>query len=219
MNAATRSARRAQCGLVLLVALIVLVAMTLGGLALIRSTSTGILAAGNLAWKQNATLAGDIGIERAAAWILAQSATKLQTNSSTDGYYASWDTTFDPFTWTAAAASSSGTGTAGGGSTSGTTGTGTGGSRTAAAFFLLPDGPDPAGNNVRYVIHRMCEAEGSAATVPCVSVAGASEGTSRGGLGGPGDVPLTNTAQVYYRITARVDGPKNARGFVQAMVY
>jgi hypothetical protein len=193
----------------LLVALIVLVAMTLGGLALIRSTSTGILAAGNLAWKQNATLAGDIGIEKAAAWILAQGPTTLQTNSPANGYYACWDTTFDPFTWTT-----------GGATVSGASGVGcTTSAKTPAAFFVPPNQPDQAGNSVQYVIHRMCESAGDAATVPCVSVAGAGEGRSHGGIGGLKDIPFANTGQVYYRITVQVDGPKHARGLLQAMVF
>lgn len=51
--------RRAQQGVVLFVALIILVAMTLAGIALMRSVDTNVLIAGNLAFRQGATMAGD----------------------------------------------------------------------------------------------------------------------------------------------------------------
>ena len=56
------SMRREQ-GVVLFIALIVLVAMSLAGIALMRSVDTGILIAGNLGFRQNATHVGDLGIE------------------------------------------------------------------------------------------------------------------------------------------------------------
>ena len=46
----------------LLAALIVLVAMSLAGLALMRGVDTGTLIASNLAFKQSATAAGDLGV-------------------------------------------------------------------------------------------------------------------------------------------------------------
>src|SRR5215470_16599265 len=64
----------------------------------------------------------------------------------------------------------------------------------------------------------MCDAEGNPATVSCVSVAGASAGSSRGGAS-TGERALTNTSQVYYRITAKIDGPKGTHSFVQAMIF
>ncbi len=51
-----------QRGAVLLIALIVLVAMTLAGIAMMRSVDTGILVSGNMAFRQSATLAADAGI-------------------------------------------------------------------------------------------------------------------------------------------------------------
>ena len=54
---------RRQRGVVLFISLIVLVAMTLAGVALVRSVDTTNLIAGNLAFKQGATLSGDAAIE------------------------------------------------------------------------------------------------------------------------------------------------------------
>jgi len=51
-----------QQGIVLPITLIVLVAMTLAGIALLRSIDTSSIIAGNLAFKQSATASGDAGI-------------------------------------------------------------------------------------------------------------------------------------------------------------
>ena len=59
MNRIARVSRRAQRGVILFVALIVLVAMSLTGIALIRSVDTNVLVAGNLAFRQGATAAAD----------------------------------------------------------------------------------------------------------------------------------------------------------------
>jgi hypothetical protein len=42
--------------------------------------------------------------------------------------------------------------------------------------------------------------------------------TSTGNSMGAGTIAFTLNAQVFYRITVRVDGPRNTVGFVQAVV-
>jgi len=59
------AAPRQQQGLALMVALIALVAMTLAGVALVRSIDTNALIAGNLAFRQSATMSAEQGIEAA----------------------------------------------------------------------------------------------------------------------------------------------------------
>lgn len=56
---------RSEAGVVLLVVLIVLVLMSLAAASVIRSTDTGTLVAGNLAFRQATMYAGDIAINRA----------------------------------------------------------------------------------------------------------------------------------------------------------
>ena len=56
-----------QNGLVLFVALIAMVAMLLAGLALMRSTDTGNVLAGNFAFKESSLQASDIGLDAAFA--------------------------------------------------------------------------------------------------------------------------------------------------------
>jgi Tfp pilus assembly protein PilX len=65
MSPRTRLAAGRQRGAILFIALIVLVAMTLAGIALMRSVDTNVLIAGNLAFRQGATAAGDYGVEDA----------------------------------------------------------------------------------------------------------------------------------------------------------
>ena len=57
------ASRRAQRGVILFIALIVLVAMSLAGIALMRSVDTNVMIAGNLAFRQGATLAADRAFE------------------------------------------------------------------------------------------------------------------------------------------------------------
>lgn len=55
------SAPRAQRGVVLLITLIILVAMTLAGIGMMRSVDTGSIVAGNMAFRQATASAGDAG--------------------------------------------------------------------------------------------------------------------------------------------------------------
>lgn len=68
---------RKQKGVVLFIALIVLIAMSLAGVALWRSIGTGVLIAGNVAMQRGAVSSSDGGIEAARAWLTNASPTTL----------------------------------------------------------------------------------------------------------------------------------------------
>lgn len=182
-----------QRGAVLFIALIVLVAMSLAGIALIRGVDTANLIAGNLAFKQNATHGGDWGVEQARAWLQLQPAATLYADvpgrysaaMQTGLDFTSTDPSAPDFDW------------------------------DANAFDA---GADPAGNQVRYVIHRMCELAGNPGSVNCVrtSLGGTTGGTQGGATYGGAALP--STSQIYYRITARVTGPRNTVSYVQVML-
>lgn len=201
MNRIARVPRKAQQGVILFVALIVLVAMSLTGIALIRSVDTNVLIAGNLAFRQGATAAADWGIESARSYLkttLAANKAALDGDNPAAAYYATWQTGLDlvgtttsPFGW-------------------------------SGSSQLV--GTDSAGNEVRYVLHRMCEASGAttAANANCVKASG-----SGGATGADGSTKATvsysalalpASTVVYYRVTVRVLGPRNTLGFVQAML-
>jgi len=190
--------RAPQRGNVLLIALILLVALSLAGIALIRSVSTSNMIAGNLAFQQAATHSADLGIENAVAYLEANSAgtsTVLHSSvlSGATRYVAvrqdpaagqSWDAF-----WNATLA-------------------GSGAVNTLAT--------DAAGNTVSYVIHRLCNATGAPAYPGCSS--SPTDATSVGNSQGAGVLQLTSPRQVYYRITARVTGPRNTLSYVQVIV-
>jgi len=178
---------------VLFIALIVLVAMSLAGVALIRGVDTANLIAGNLAFKQTATYGGDWGAEQARTWLSGQVATDLY-NDVPGRYFASMQTGLD-FTATDPARPDF--------------------DWTNNSFDA---GADPAGNQVNYVVHRMCDLAGNPSTVNCVRTS--TGGTIGGTQGGAtyGSAALPSTSQIYYRITARITGPRNTVSYVQVMV-
>ena len=92
-----RAPRNAQRGVVLFIALIVLVAMTLAGIAMMRSVDTNNLIAGNLAFKNAASSAGDAAIEVARNWVMSKTAGQLEVDQA--GYFANWQPSFNPKTF------------------------------------------------------------------------------------------------------------------------
>lgn len=199
------TSRRGQQGVVLVLALIVLAAMTLAGIGLMRSVFTGNRVAGNLAFQQSATHAADTGIETAIAWLEDRNANApatLHTGKDPGGgnlaYFANRPLNTDPAdastsweqAWTAWES-------------------------TGRINELARDAT--TGNRVRFVIHRLCNAEGPPESGIGCSASPVSVG-SEGGSRGSGVVGLAVPSQRYYRITVRVDGPRNTVSFVQSIV-
>jgi Tfp pilus assembly protein PilX len=189
-----RPVRSREQGAVLFIALIVLVALSLAGIALIRGVDTTNLIAGNLAFRQGATHGADWGVEQARNWLQSQPSAKLE-NDVPGQYYAAMQSGLDF--------------------------TGTDPSNVDFDWdknsFTVPGG-DPLGQKVQYVIHRMCDLAGAQASVNCVRTS--TGGTSGGTKGGAtyGSFALPSTSQIYYRITTRVTGPRNTVSYVQVMV-
>ncbi|WP_076593076.1 pilus assembly PilX family protein [Herminiimonas arsenitoxidans] len=190
--------RAKQAGVVLIIALVVLVAMTLAGIALMRSVDTSNLIAGNLAFQQAATNSGDAGVEAAVSWLQAANVgSTLSSDDVTQGYAANGgDATQNPTAgqswdayWTQ--------------------------SLTARKVDLNGGEADVGGNKVSYVIDRMCNLGGAKAVAFCTSspVVTAATGNDQG----PGVQPNAGST-VYYRITVRIAGPRNTVSYVQTMV-
>jgi len=188
-----------QRGVVLMIALIVLVAMTLAGIALMRSVGTTSLIAGNLAFQQSATSSGDTGTEAAIAWLQTNNNSGyLWNNTPAQGYMAqrqdpvtgqSWDTF-----WTAVINPSGG----------------------PSLSTSRPQ--DSAGNTVSYVIQRLCNGTGDP-TAPGVDCAAPQSVAQAGSSSkGAGAVALLYNSSIYYRITTRIDGPRNTVSYVQVVV-
>lgn len=189
--------RRAQEGLVLFIALIVLVAMSLAGVALMRSVDTGTVVAGNMAFKQAAIMVADRGTQEAVKWLTDNSGgTTLQMTNTSKGYFSSrppgaepgW---FRPDSWTESVAVNGGA-------------------------------PDASGNVVRYVIHRMCTQPDAAynSTAPaneCAMYFPTGSGTTGGSMA-VGAPQFIGTPQLYYRVTTRVEGPRDTVSVIQSSV-
>ena len=189
-RAARHASRREQSGVVLFITLVLMVALSLAGIALIRSTETGTIVTGNLAFKQAAIAAIDRGIESAinALWYRSMD---RSVDHPDQNYYACVRNA--------------------------------GGTRCIApstsANSVIPERPDVitsaekltaaglsttliptdvAGNKVYYVIERMCLATGPATAIDCNVYAG--------------------STSAFYRLTARVEGPRNTVIYAQAIL-
>ncbi len=184
---------RRQRGVVLLIALIVLVAMTLAGVAMVRSMDTTLGIAGNMAFKQGTIQGSDIGITAAYNWLGANSAgVTLQASNSGNGYFATRPASepdwFDEANW-------------------------------GSAYKINNLAPDAAGNRVRYVIHRMCTTTGAYnATGNECALYYPTSGASSGGSMAVGSTQFEGIPQLFYRITTRVDGPRNTVSIIQVSV-
>ncbi len=197
--------RHAQQGVVMLVALIVLVVMTLAGIALMRSTDTSNLIAGNMAFKQAATHSADQGVEAAIAWLEANnSGALLDPNIPSVGYTASSQNNLGYQTgeafWNGLTAS-------------GVCYLPMAGGVCAAS----PGVADASGNLMAFMIQRLCRQVGSRNGNSCAVANGAIVTTGSGE--GSQDDALTGTAtSLYYRITVRVVGPRNTVSYIQSIV-
>ena len=206
---------RANCrGAGLVVALVVLVVMSMGALALVRAVASGLLVAGNFAFREAAVLAAESGSESAISWLSERAATTdLLSDQPEAGYYASLPV---------------------GLSLSGQSNTSTSATidwdddqcaaRTDIRCFTA--GPalpiDAAGHRVRYVIHRLCRTAGSsdAAANSCLLFRSAQGGSSnRGQLSYGASKRFQSSDTVYYRITVHVRGPRNTTAFIQTLVH
>lgn len=190
-----------QRGLVLFIALIVLVAMTLAGIAIVRSVDTTTVIAGNLAFHESATMGADSAIESAVTWINTNKSS-LGTTDAASGYVATglasvwsphsdqnwrdfWDTTL------------------------------------ASTHTFKELATDSAGNTASYFIQRLCINPGasidpgqSCATMPLDDV---DQSATLSKKAGSPQLKTEVVAPVLYRITVRVDGPRNTISFVQAI--
>ena len=214
MNTRRRSVRCApncnsrQRGVVLFIALIVMVAMSLAAIALMRSVDTTSAVIGNLAFRQASILPANYGIEDAAAGLFSDvnpahivRVPDVRVDTPAENYYAThsqaagWD---DPY-----------------------------GVPQPLQTKPPPTWPraktDGAQNTITYVTERMCNpnapvipADKSAAGTWCdMMPPKQSPGTT---INDPMAAILS--AQPFYRVTVRVDGPPgtNTVSFAQAML-
>lgn len=203
--------------MILLTVLIILIVMLLGAVTMIRSTDSATLVAGNLGFKQSGLASSDMATEAAIAWLATQSSSTLQGDSLSNGYLASYDPEGPDIkngqTWAEYWDDSSKL-PAGykcwiswsGSPPVATCHTGSSG-QTA----------DAAGNKSAYLIQRLCTAVGTStdtATGCALSQSSDSSSSSKGS----GSISINSASEVYYRITTRIDGPRNTVTYTQTIV-
>jgi type IV pilus assembly protein PilX len=209
------TARTQQRGIVLIIALIVLVAMMLAGVAMVRSVDTTTIIAGNLAFRQSATNSADAAAETAITWLETRYEVDAFGRRTTlpnpdtnqpwterddvaNGYYAAGNLpqyspaaneSWDAF-WTKAGG-------------------------LVAQARALP--ADAIGNQTSYVIHRLCQNVGDptsgancASSPVLVSYAGNEQES--------GKDQIASSLGVYYRITIRSQGPRGTVSYIQTIV-
>lgn len=201
-----RTSPQRQQGITLIVALLVLVSMTLAGVALMRSVDSSTLLSGNLAFRQSATASADRGMEAAIAVLRGMTATALESDSASSGYYAALPAADVDFTGSATPASAADDFDW----------------DTKAAKIATAD---PAGNKAAYVVHRLCEGAGALSVTTCTTwLADAEGGASSSSLVAgetyrdPTLTPKPAAMRGFYRITVRIAGPRNTFSYVQASV-
>jgi type IV pilus assembly protein PilX len=212
MNGASRFYR--QQGLVLIIVLIVLVAMTLAGIALMRSVNTSTLVAGNLALRQAAAQEGDTGTEYAITWLQNNAGgTALNQNILQNGYFASyafdssnpgsgqtWDAFWSTLDPTPVARPVTGTAV------------------NSGSVWTLPT-DTATGNTVSYIIQRLCSGQYAPTdTKNNTCVTSPTSTTAQGDSYGVGATQFISSSQIYYRITSRIEGPRNTVSYVQTYV-
>ena len=201
-----------QAGAGLVVALIMLVVMSMAALAMVRAIGTGLLVAGNFAFRQQALLAADAGSEAAINWLTPlASLPDLYADQTAQGYYANVPDGLDV----------------------------TDSGRTGASVLIDWDGDqcnkragltcnsaapalttDAAGNSIRYTIHRLCKLAGSPQNAANSCLQYQSAQSSKKGAISYGSANLFQPSSgVYYRITTRVNGPRNTIVYTQTMVH
>lgn len=197
--------QRHQRGIVLLLVLIVLVVMTLGGVALMRSVDTANIAAGNLVFKQGAIQATDLGVEN----VLSKFRTGAIPGPLATVVAREADLVAHGYSAVILATTSQG---------------------VPIDLIDLIDQSDPRDigtfdstytNNriattntqevVRFLIDRQCTVAGAVSAASCnLYSSSATGGSQPAEKTGGGEIPL-------FRATIRVDGPRNTLSFTQVI--
>jgi type IV pilus assembly protein PilX len=184
-----RSLPKKQGGIALIIALIILGAMLMGGIAMMRSVDSGVIISGNIALRQAAVAAADSALEQATRFVQGSNADALRgANIVASGYYASHQGL-------------------------------TRNQLLNLDTFTNANAPTVVDNvhrlTARYLIHRMCPLPGTDNGCnfyqpPAISSDPNCKDTNC--------MNIIPNAMVLFRVTVLVEGPRNSRGVVQTFV-
>lgn len=197
-----------QRGIALFVALIALLVMSLAAVALIRSVDTNTMIAGNLSFRQTALTTSDRGAEAALVWIdgkLAGNANDLNNHIPAEGYFATY------------VAECTGEQDPDGNEVDAI--------RLVDNCGVLSIADDGLGNEIRYVIQRMCfdpdtvlpyDADESTCLLGEAEIGTGSKKVKPKPQAG---MQLDAKQSPIYRVTVKVTGPRNTVSYAQTFVY
>ena len=184
---------RLQRGIALPIMLIMLTVMLVSSIYLLKSTTSTTMTTSNLAYDAALSRAADLGVHTAFAWLRGLPDKSVLNTNNAGQGYVA---TLDP-TWTV----------------------------SNPSFWIGSTimAADSAGNQVEYVIHRMCDfaVAYDAGNNRCMltsarPVAGAQVqlGTSLG----RGNPVFNGQPQLHYVVTARINGPRGGNVVTQAVI-
>ena len=187
---------KAERGIALPVMLIMLLIMLVSSIYLLRSSNSATLTASNLAYDTALARATDFGLHTGFRWLSATAAT---SKAQLDSHVAAQGYRASLNTKDTV--------------------------RSADFWDGSREVVDPAGNRIRYVIHRMCAMDNMAYSDPgnnCVQTASNTStlgNTVRLGDSLASDAPVfAGVPQLHYVITARIDGPRGGNVVTQMVV-
>jgi Tfp pilus assembly protein PilX len=180
-----------QRGVVLIFTLIVLLILTIGAVALMRSMNTSLFSAGNMAFRRDLLNQGERAISKVLDNFSSGAMTGLTTANNTAANYSAVMLATNPQGVPLALLNSG---------TFGTVGT--------AANDITGATTDV---KIRYVIDRLCTATGAPSAAQCSQAAAA----PTGGTGGP-NAPVTPPSSTVYRLSVLVSGARSTQVFLQS---
>lgn len=195
---------RAQHGIALFISLIALAVLSIAAVTLLRSVTTGVQISGNLAFRNAAVHGADAAIESARTWLAANSGSAtLNADNPANGYYATDNSSVsvDVVHWDQP-----------------------GGHAAGIVPVALNNGDPEAstGNRYSYFITRLCANSGGAndpnqSCLAPVSTSSSNNSTKTSSSYGSGALQ-GGGQQVYYKVTVRIDGPRNTVSYIQAVL-
>ena len=208
-----------QRGLSLIFALLALLALSLGAVALVRSVDSGTTVLGHLGFKQETVASTERATQTAIEW-LAANATALDTDNTAVGYYASATDNLDA-TGQLSSNNSRVLVDWNGDTCAYASGTVTGKCTLAARTVASAGATEPV--TLRYAIFRLCSATGAPTATgnSCAAPAnsGAGVANDKGSLDYSKPAPLTGTAQgTYYRIVVQAVGARSTSSITETIV-
>ena len=179
-----------QRGVTLFIALVGLIAMALAGVALVRSVETSNIIAGNMAFRNAAMHASDVGVEAAFTALNSITSGQVEANKPSNctnacQYYA----TMQPLNSI--------------------------GVPSTVVWANVAGVAVNTDYTVRYVIERLCKGTTPIADLASSCYAGSLRG---GGSKKAGSVVFSSTNELYFRVTVRVEGPRNTISYVQTLL-